>query len=85
MLEQSILKAYPRNEIDEKDLPFFLLQMPSGKSPNKEVILSMMKDEERKTIRLALEKTNGNKRKAAMQLGISRAGLYQKLHRLGMM
>jgi transcriptional regulator with PAS, ATPase and Fis domain len=84
VLEQSILKAYPRDEIDDKALPALILQGSHEKPQSKEDIRAAMKEAERNTIRLALEKTGGNKRKAAKELGISRVGLYQKLHRLKM-
>jgi transcriptional regulator with PAS, ATPase and Fis domain len=84
VLEQSILKAYPHEEIGDKALPALLLQVSHEKPRSKEDIRAAMKEAERNTIRLALEKTGGNKRKAAKELGISRVGLYQKLHRLKM-
>lgn len=40
-----------------------------------------VEESERKIIMQALEQTKGNKRRAASLLGISRATLYQKLHR----
>ena len=84
VLEQSVVNAYKHNEIQERNLPTFLLQTQPEKSINEKDIHKMMKDTERNAIRLVLEKTRGNKRAAAKELGISRASLYQKLHRLKM-
>jgi DNA-binding NtrC family response regulator len=39
----------------------------------------MAENAERNAIENALEKTNGNKAKAARILGISRSGLYEKI------
>jgi transcriptional regulator with PAS, ATPase and Fis domain len=85
VLEQSVISAYKHSEIRERNLPAFLLQAQPEKPINEKDIHKMMKDTERNAIRLALDKTKGNKRAAAKALGISRAGLYQKLHRLKMM
>ncbi len=84
VLEQSILNAYPRTAIGKEDLPPFLLRVPFEKSAEVDNIKHSMEQAEKKRIRLALEKNKGNKRKTAKDLGISRAGLYQKLHRLKM-
>lgn len=84
VLEQSILNAYPRTAIEKEDLPPFLLHFPFEKSVKVDDIKHSMEQAEKKRIRLALEKNKGNKRKTAKDLGISRAGLYQKLHRLKM-
>ena len=43
-----------------------------------------LEDVERTTIARALEATKNNKERAARLLGISRAGLYKKLKRLGL-
>ncbi len=82
VLEQSILNAYPSNEIDAKHLPAFVLQAPHEQPEDDNEIREAMRNAERRAISLALERSGGNKRKAARDLGISRAALYQKLHRL---
>ena len=85
VLEQSVLNAYPSKEIDDRHLPVFILQTPLEKPKDHNEIREAMRNAERRTIALALERTKGNKKKAAQELGISRAALYQKLHRLNMM
>jgi transcriptional regulator with PAS, ATPase and Fis domain len=86
-LEQSVLNAYPKTEIDVEHLPVFLHtktpdQLPADKKEKD--IRGTVADAERKAISLALAKTGGNKKRAAELLAISRAALYQKLRRLSM-
>jgi DNA-binding NtrC family response regulator len=52
--------------------------------PGVEVGEGRLKDMERECIRQALAQCEGNKSRAAKQLGISRKALYQKMERLGL-
>ena len=86
VLEQSVLNAYANTEIDVKHLPIFLKTInPPDQLPDEKhnEIRGVIADAERKAINLALAKTKGNKKKTAELLAVSRAGLYQKLRRLG--
>lgn len=84
VLEQSTLNAYQSQEIDVKHLPAFVLEATRDQTEDDNEIREAMRSTERRTISLALERNKGNKRRAAQDLGISRATLYQKLHRLNM-
>jgi transcriptional regulator with PAS, ATPase and Fis domain len=84
VLEQSTLNAYPSDEIHIEHLPSFVLEATHGHVEDDNAMRGAMRDTERRTISHALERNKGNKRKAAQDLGISRATLYQKLHRLKM-
>lgn len=85
VLEQGVLNAYPATEISPKNLPGFLEQGAPDQPTAWEAGMSMnstVAEAERKAIMQALDATEGNKRRAAKLLGISRQGLYQKISRL---
>jgi transcriptional regulator with PAS, ATPase and Fis domain len=84
VLEQAVLNGYTKTEIDVEDLPEFLQGEPSRerKEGQVDVLRDTLYDAERKAINEVLRATQGNKRKAAKMLGISRAGFYKKIDRL---
>jgi len=69
--------------IQPHHLPAYLKKtVPTPEKANEEVSLkSLLEDTERNALIQALQKTGGNKVKAARLLHISRAGLYQKLEK----
>ncbi|OPY73913.1 MAG: Regulatory protein LuxO [Syntrophorhabdus sp. PtaU1.Bin002] len=83
VIEQAVLKAYPASRISLKDLPEFILKARQDDLPGQKSINTTVQEAERRAIMEALNTSRGNKRKAAEVLGISRAGLYQKMGRLG--
>ena len=90
-LENVIERAYNLTEgdcITLEALPLYLAEM-SPRTPIKEgVSLSLLqaKDElEKNTIETILKEVQGNRSKAAKLLGITRASLYQKLKKYGLM
>lgn len=82
VIEQAVLNSYPNSQISIKDLPEFILNMHNAHRRGLQDINSTVQEAERKAIIEALKISQGNKRKAAKALGISRAGLYQKMGRL---
>ena len=84
VLEQSVLNAHPKQEIGAEHLPAFLKTGKANDVMGEKAIRGIVADAERKAINYALEKTGGNKKKAAELLGVSRVGLYEKLRRLRM-
>ena len=82
VLEQAVLNADQETEIGVHALPAFLRDMNNDKlSPKRGGIRAAVEKAERTAIMDALQRTNGNKRKASLLLGISRTALYQKLNR----
>jgi transcriptional regulator with PAS, ATPase and Fis domain len=79
VLEQAVLNAYSKTQIQINDLPKFLHHISQNNSKLENGIKGVTADAERKAIMKALELCNGNKRKASKLLGISRACLYKKL------
>jgi transcriptional regulator with PAS, ATPase and Fis domain len=82
--------------IEREDLPHYMFQSSSGKDvkstnydftaglglkPMAEIIEEIVEEVERSLIEKALAQTKGNKPDAANLLGISRAGLYNKLQK----
>jgi transcriptional regulator with PAS, ATPase and Fis domain len=84
VLEQSILSAELKSEIDEKDLPIFLHKIDPVPYVPSETLSHIVAEAEKNAIHQALLMTKGNKRRCAQLLGISRAALYGKLHRYKM-
>ncbi|MBN2125773.1 MAG: sigma 54-interacting transcriptional regulator [Deltaproteobacteria bacterium] len=80
-LEQAVLNANQAEEIDAAALPEFLRNEDHPRRMIAGPIRDMVARAERKAVLDALETVKGNKRRAANILGISRAALYQKLHR----
>jgi transcriptional regulator with PAS, ATPase and Fis domain len=80
VLEQAILKKWRGEEIPKTSLPSEIIAYPSSKVPRiSKGFKSHMQENERKIILDALEKTRGNKRRAAFSLGIPRSTFYNKL------
>jgi len=82
VIEQAVLNAYPASQISLEKLPEFLLMTHHENLSGPKDISATVQEAERKAISVALKISKGNKRKAAKALGISRAGLYQKMGRL---
>lgn len=82
VIEQAVLRAYPTSQISLKDIPEFLLKTHHENLSESKDINTAVQEAQRKAIMEALKISKGNKRKAAMALGISRAGLYQRMKRL---
>ncbi len=84
VLEQGVLNTYPATEISPQNLPEFVQPGTTNQTTACEAnISSTVAEAERKAIMRALDTTEGDKKKAAKLLGISRQGLYQKIARLG--
>lgn len=82
VMEQSVLHGHPRSKADIDDLPAFINLEHRKANFSDSCIRDSVAEAEKEAIRQALRKTKGNKRQAAALLGISRAGLYEKIHRL---
>ena len=69
--------------IQPHHLPVYLKKMSQGqlKINDRMSLKTILEDTERNALIQALQRTGGNKVKAAKHLGISRAGLYQKLEK----
>ena len=85
VLEQAVLNGYTKKEIDVEDLPEFLQDNAAARQGEKQIcaLRDTLWKAESAAIAGALQTTGGNKRKAAKMLGISRAGFYKKIGRLG--
>jgi DNA-binding NtrC family response regulator len=81
MIERLVLISTDKI-IDAEMLPAEI-EEGSGEVALKETLSSQMADAERETILQALSRAGGNRTKAASLLGISRAGLYNKLRQYG--
>ncbi|NGQ97442.1 sigma 54-interacting transcriptional regulator [Brevibacillus sp. SYP-B805] len=72
--------------IKEEDLPFSVQarqkNVPPAFAGGRMALQEELDQHERQVILLALEQENGNKQAAAKRLGISRATLYNKMHKL---
>ncbi len=80
VLEQSCLKKWQGKEITVHCLPPELSGLQSERSSVQLMSFKNKKsDTEKKLILQALEKTNGNKRQAAMMLGMPRSTFYKKI------
>ena len=80
ILEQATLKKWEGEEIPVDSLPPELIGSPSPKvTSTSNIFRKEVQEEERSLIFHALEQTKGNKRRAAMLLGIPRSTLYKKL------
>jgi DNA-binding NtrC family response regulator len=83
VLEQAVLNGYHKKEIDLEDLPEFLQDdAPPHHAGQVAAMRDTVSDAERRAITDVLHVTEGNKRRAAQMLGISRAGFYKKMSRL---
>ncbi len=73
--------------IQPHHLPMYLKKMSQGKTKvNDRISLkTILEDTERNVLAQALQRTGGNKVRAARLLGISRAGLYQKLEKYSLL
>jgi transcriptional regulator with PAS, ATPase and Fis domain len=81
-IEQAVLKTYPASQISLESLPEFLIKKHHEKLFSPKGMSDTVRDAEREAIIETLKISKGNKKKAAKLLGISRAGLYQKMGRL---
>lgn len=81
VMEQAVLNAYPDSQVSLKNLPEFILKRHQGTLSGPKDIKIVTQEAEQKAIMEALDISKGNKKKAAKMLGISRAGLYQKMGR----
>ena len=84
VLEQSVLNAEQTSEINEKALPVFLHKTNPVPYVPRETLSHIVAEAEKNAIHQALQMTKGNKSRCAQLLGISRAALYEKLHRFKM-
>lgn len=75
------------NIIQPRHLPFYIRKQTqqTQKMSDKNSLRSILDDTEKAALLQALQNTNGNKVKAAKLLGISRAGLYQKLEKYNLL
>ncbi|MDD3051724.1 MAG: sigma-54-dependent Fis family transcriptional regulator [Candidatus Cloacimonetes bacterium] len=62
-----------------KDLPYNILKSKKVESPEKQKKAPLLRMKEAELIKNTLEQTGGNMRQAALQLGISRGTLYEKI------
>ncbi|MGF1580891.1 MAG: sigma-54 interaction domain-containing protein [Gemmataceae bacterium] len=95
-MERAVALA-PGPEIQLSDLPPRLVSPKTARTPRPEILISARQEpreatiaetkEEAEIARIiqALEKHNNNRLRAAKELGISRMGLYKKLHKYGLM
>ncbi|HOQ90548.1 MAG TPA: helix-turn-helix domain-containing protein, partial [Candidatus Hydrogenedentes bacterium] len=67
-----------------EDLPDALRQLPREDAPSESPERPLMEEAQRRAILEALEKTRGNRTKAAQLLGISRRSLIYKLRAYGL-
>lgn len=79
MLEQACLKKWDGEEIPIDSLPPELIGSSSPTVTSSKIFKKDIQEEEKKIILQALEQTKGNKRRAAILLGIPRSTFYQKL------
>jgi transcriptional regulator with PAS, ATPase and Fis domain len=80
ILEQACLKTWDGNEIPLESLPSEIVEKPAEKESASMMTFKMGKSEtERTLILLALEKTGGNRRRAASLLNMPRSTFYKKL------
>ena len=78
VLERS-LNFIEGSQLKINNLPFHIRNYQAGKDMRDLELRSQMEEAERLTIINALKKCGGSKAKAARLLGISRAGIYQKI------
>ena len=81
ILEQSILNVYTGDQITVKSLPEVLKKSHMDSIGHLKGIRQVVAEAEKEAIKTALERTKGNRKRAAKMLGISRAALYNKLNR----
>jgi transcriptional regulator with PAS, ATPase and Fis domain len=81
MLEQACLKKWEGEEISIDSLPSELIGGSSAPiiTSSSSIFKKKVNEEEKELILQALEQTKGNKRRAAILLGIPRSTFYQKL------
>lgn len=85
VLEQACLKEWKGNEITISGLPSEITESKSMDAcPSALNFKNMTQETERTLIHKALERTNGNKRRAAMLLGLPRSTLYKKIKEFNM-
>ena len=84
VLEQAVLNGYTKKEIDV-EASGILQDNAAARQGEKQIcaLRDTLWEAESAAIAGALQTTGGNKRKAAKMLGISRAGFYKKIGRLG--
>lgn len=80
VLERSMIFA-EHGKIEKDDLPEYLLLATVSDSTDKSSDRSLLEKAEESAIQEALQKTGGNKTRAAQLLGISRSILYDKLRK----
>jgi DNA-binding NtrC family response regulator len=79
-MQRATVLAADRRTIVAEDLSFALLERPS---PVSDSLPAKVEALEKREIAAALEKTAGNRSKAALALGLSRQGLLKKMDRYG--
>ncbi len=91
-LENAIERAVIMSKgdvIEKKDLPEFLQSIKTNQAhpeENKDLTLkSALKGSEKKIIKEALKKSQGNRKKVAEALGINRTTLYNKMREFGLL
>ncbi|MFZ5639928.1 MAG: sigma-54 interaction domain-containing protein [Bacillota bacterium] len=87
-LEKVLEEAFRNTDesiIKPQHLPQYIRKHEDQKMTDKNSLRSILDDTEKAALLQALQATNGNKVKAAKLLGISRAGLYQKLEKYNLL
>lgn len=81
-LEHVIEKAVIMNDVPQ--IPAEMFQLPSRKTENEEKQVSTLEEMEKQMIRKALDTCTGNLSAVAIQLGITRQTLYNKMKKFGL-
>ncbi len=84
---ERVFHSIEENSVQPRHLPLYIRKHTpqEHKICEKNSLRSMLDDTEKLALLQALQNTNGNKVKAAKLLGISRAGLYQKLEKYSLL
>lgn len=89
-LKNALERAFNNSDdriIQPQNLPLYIRKQKQQSHPanDKASLRTILDDTEKNALLQALQNTNGNKVKAAKLLGISRAGLYQKLEKYNLL